>query len=280
MSTGINCIMSDTFFTDIHNHIIFSIDDGAENLDKSISMLEQAAEFNIRQLAATPHITDLTDQSIIDRIKKHFEQLKDVIIKYEMPVDLFLAAELIYNDQIYDWLKKSWVTFNGNQKYFLFEVPLFNLPDGIGEFIFQVKLKGYEPILAHPERYIYLHKNIDQLIRWRQQGCLMQMNAGSLIGQFGNEVLSITKKLLAANYYTFVASDAHDIESRNFKVLPKAFEIANGLVPQEIAENLFIINPDKAIKGELVSQTSIDEEVLKDNWFGRVIKSIKNFNLY
>ena len=272
--------MNDTFFSDIHNHIIFSIDDGAKDLDKSLQMIDQAAECNIGQIAATPHITDLTDELIIDRIKDNFNHLKNEIKNRDIPVDLFLAAELIYNDRIDYWLEKPWVTLNGNKSYFLFELPLFDLPNGVSDFIFQSKLRGIVPILAHPERYIYLHKSEDKLIQWHNQGCLMQMNAGSIIGQFGNEVMSMTKKMLSANFYSFVASDAHDTESRNFKVLPKAYEIALELTSLEKVENLFKINPDKAIKGKPISQTFINEELFQVRWLDRLINSIKKFKLH
>lgn len=269
--------MSDTYFTDIHNHIIFSVDDGIKSLDKSIRMLEQAVACNICQIATTPHVSNLADTSNIDRINRHFDQLKDAVSKKSIPVDIFLGAELMYNDRAYDLKKVSRITINGNQKYFLFELSLFALPTRVGEFIFQAKLKGLEPVLAHPERYFYLHKNIDQLLRWRQQGCLMQMNAGSLTGQFGKEVVSITKKLLTANFYTFAASDAHDIKSRNFKVLTKAYEIANQLISAEKAEHLFKINPDKAVKGKSISQEHMNENKIEKKWLIGKIKSIKNF---
>lgn len=271
---------SDSFFTDIHNHIIFSVDDGPQILDNSVQMVEQAAEWNIHQIATTPHINDLTDELTINCIKKNFDQVKNEIIKRNIPVNLLLAAELIYSDKIYSWLEKTWVTLNGNTTYFLFELPLFILPAGVSDFIFKVKLTGFKPILAHPERYIYLHKNLDSLIQWHRQGCLMQMNAGSLTGQFGNEVLSMTKKMLSANFYTFVASDAHDIESRNFKVLQKAYEISKGLIDRNLIEDLFKINPDKAIKGETIPQTLVNEDILKENWLGSLVKSIKKFKLH
>ena len=272
--------MNNTYFSDIHNHIIFSIDDGAKDLDKSIQMVEQAADCNIGQIAATPHVTDLTDEIIVEHIKANFNHLKDEVAKRNIPVDLFLAAELIYNDRINYWLDKTWVTLNGNESYFLFELPLFDLPNRVSDFIFQTNLKGFRPILAHPERYVYLHKHLDRLIQWHNQGCLMQMNAGSLTGQFGNEVMSVAKKLLAVNLYSFAASDAHDTESRNFKVLPKAYEIAMDLTPSENVDNLFKLNPDKAIRGIPVSQTLIDEELIQKNWYDKLINSIKKFKLH
>ncbi|HEM49506.1 MAG TPA: hypothetical protein ENO27_04775 [Caldithrix sp.] len=122
---------------------------------------------------------------------------------------------------------------------------------------------------------MYLHKNLDELIQWHNQGCLMQMNAGSLIGQFGNEVMIMTKKLLRSNFYSFAASDAHDTESRNFKVLPKAYEIALDLADQETTKNMFILNPDKALKGEPISQTFMNEGIIQKNWLDKLINSIK-----
>ncbi|MEJ2053558.1 MAG: hypothetical protein P8X42_06525 [Calditrichaceae bacterium] len=271
--------MKNNYFTDIHNHIVFSVDDGAESLDNALLMVEQALECRIRHLAATPHITDLTDEAIVAGIQANFAELNEAVQKRELPVHLYLAAELIYNDQIYKWIKQDWVSLSRDGTYFLFELPLFDLPNGVGEFIFQTKLKGIQPILAHPERYIYLHGQMDKLIRWRQQGCLMQMNAGSLTGQFGGEVLSFSKKLLEADFYSFVASDAHDLSSRNFKVLPKAYEIAYELTSAEKADELFTINPQKALKGESISQQLLNEQLMEKSWFRGIINSIKNFRI-
>ena len=215
-----------------------------------------------------------------EKIRKHFNELSEKVLKDKLPIRIYLGSELYFNDRIYDWLHQDWSSFNNNQKYLLFELPLFDLPEGVADFIFNVKLKGITPILAHPERYIYFHKKYDVILNWYQQGCLMQMNAGSIIGQFGNEVMSMTKKMLSANFYSFVASDAHDTESRNFKVLPKAYEIALELTSLEKVENLFKINPDKAIKGKPISQTFINEELFQMRWLDRLINSIKKFNLH
>ena len=271
--------MSDQQFTDIHTHIIFSVDDGAKDLDHSLRMVEQAAENGVGQILATPHITDVMGEQNGEKIRKHFNELSEKVLKDKLPIRIYLGSELYFNDRIYDWLHQDWSSFNNNQKYLLFELPLFDLPEGVADFIFNVKLKGITPILAHPERYIYFHKKFDVILNWYQQGCLMQMNAGSLTGQFGDEVSTFTRKLLEAGVYSFVASDAHDTEGRNFKVLGKAYEIANDILAKEQVDKLFIENPARSIRGELIEQNTIVQEFLEKNWIKELVTKIKNFRL-
>jgi len=271
--------MKQSFFTDIHSHFIFAIDDGAENQERSLCMLEQAADCNIRQLVATPHITDLMDDHISEHIQKNFNQLKKEIAKRKIELDIYLGSELFYCDQIESWLQNPWATINNNRTYLLFELPLFDLPDKVGDFIFQCKLNGLTPILAHPERYIYLQKNLDYLLNWRQQGCLMQMNAGSLTGQFGEEVESFTKRLIEANFFSLASSDAHNVEGRNFKVLVKAYEIAKDILSTEDVNKLFIENTNNAVKGNPIDPAALNEDVLNRSWFGGILDSLKNFRI-
>ena len=266
-------------FTDIHTHLLFGVDDGAADIEHSRKMMEQAVECGITQVAATPHITDLSTKPIIERVCDHFHQLEQEVFNEKWPLQIFLGAELFYNERIFGWLTEHWATFNNNGKYFLFELPLFDFPRGVADFIFQAKLKGITPILAHPERYIYLQKNMETLINWHQQGCLMQMNAGSLIGHFGDEVAEFSKRLLEARFFELVASDAHNPESRNFKVLRKAYEIANNILPVAECDLLFSHNPRKAIAGEPIHQHTFQEEMLHENWFNQFVKRIRRIKL-
>lgn len=266
-------------FIDIHTHVLYGVDDGATDIGQSQKMLEQALEFGVTQVVVTPHITDLSAKPIIERVRDHFHQLQQVTLEQQLPLQLFLGAELFYNERIFGWLSEPWATFDNNGNYFLFELPLFDFPRGVADFIFQAKLKGITPILAHPERYIYLQKNMETLINWHQQGCLMQMNAGSIIGHFGDEVADFSKRLLEARFFELVASDAHNPESRNFKVLQKAYEIANSTLPVEECDLLFSHNPRKAIAGEPIHQHAFQEDIFHKNWFHQFVKRIKRIKL-
>ena len=253
--------------TDIHSHFLFSVDDGSKNKLESLNMLQQAVEQNITHLLATPHATDLTTEAVSDRFLDHFKELQDLVAEENIAINISLASELYFSPHVYDWIKYPWATFNNNRKYLLFELPLFEMPREVKEFIFQCKLEGITPILAHPERYSYMNKNVEVLFEWHRQGCLMQINAGSITGQFGSRAEKLALKMIQARLAHFVASDAHETEYRNYEQLPKAREILSAQFPQDYVDELFSINPQKALDGLPFETREPDESLIEDSWF-------------
>lgn len=268
-------------FTDIHSHFLFNIDDGADTIERSIEMIRQAAHLNITHLLATPHATDEITGQNSQLILERFQQVTSRVSELGIQVKLSLAAELFFNRMIMQGLDQPWATFANNKKYLLFELPLFDRPEKVGEFIFHCRLKGVTPILAHPERYIYLHDAVETLIKWYQQGCLMQMNAGSLIGQFGSEVAAFARKLLQMSFYQFIASDAHNLDSRSYEALIEAWRTAQQLISAEEINRIFFENPQKAIAGDSISQQPLNEDMLIPRWYESLtsIKKIKRMIL-
>lgn len=260
--------MTENFYsiTDIHSHFLFAVDDGAENQVRSLNMLFQAVELKITHLLATPHATDLTTEEIGNRFIEHFGMLQSLIEQEKLDIKISLASELYFSSKIYDWMKYPWATFNNNRKYLLFELPLFEMPQQVKDFIFQCRLEGITPILAHPERYSYMNKNISVLIDWRRQGCMMQVNAGSVTGQFGARAQKTAIKLIQAGMINFIASDAHEPDYRNYKQLIKAREILAVDFEDAYLNELFSVNPHKAIEGQPIESSGVDERLLEDNW--------------
>lgn len=256
-----------TRFTDIHSHFLFSVDDGSKNKLESLNMLQQATEQNISHLLATPHATDLTTEAVSERFLDHFKKLQDLIAGDNIGIKISLASELYFSPKIYDWIKYPWATFDNNRKYLLFELPLFEMPREVKEFIFQCKLEGITPILAHPERYSYMSKNVEVLFEWHRQGCLMQINAGSITGQFGSRAEKLALQLIQARLAHFVASDAHETEYRNYKQLPKAREVLAAQIPKDYLNELFSENPQNALDGLAFETREADERLIEDSWF-------------
>jgi len=254
-------------FIDIHSHFIFEVDDGAKNKQLSLEMLRQAQDNGITQLIATPHATDLTNDAISQQFIKRFSSLKEMIASEKLNIKIILASELYFNPHIYELLKYEWATFDGKGKFLLFELPLYEMPTQVSEFIFHCKLEGITPILAHPERYSYLRKNYSSLLEWHRQGCLMQVNAGSVLGHFGERAMTFSKKIVRSNLAAFIASDAHDTEYRNYSVLKKAHKILSELVSLELLDGLFYENPKCAILGEPIESEQIDETVFEERFF-------------
>ncbi len=252
-------------FVDIHSHFLFGVDDGAKNQGDALQMLREAAEENIRHLVATPHATDLTNEIISDQFQKHFSILQEQIAQEKLDIEISLGSELYFSDKIYNWMKYPWATLNNNKKYLLFELPLYELPNKVDDFIFQCKLEGITPILAHPERYVYLRKNLSKIKNWHRQGCLLQVNAGSITGLFGLAVAQLAKRLILSGMAQFIASDAHDSKYRNYSVVTKAYDVLSGLIPDDYLEQLFYINPQKSIEGKDIDPFEVDERLLRDS---------------
>ena len=246
-------------FVDIHSHYLFGLDDGAETLDQTLRMLEQAADLNITHLLATPHATELTDEAFSAQVVERFAAVQRAVEKAGIPVKLSLGAELFFSRRLMDWLHYPWFTLANNQKYVLFELPLLDLPEGVGDFIFQCRLKGITPILAHPERYLYLHRKLDKLYAFFQQGCLIQINAGSIVGQFGTTVQNLALTFVKEKFVHFVASDAHETKHRNYETLIRSYEELAKFADSAFLDQLFFENPQKAIMGQAITVHEVDD---------------------
>ncbi|MBD3225529.1 MAG: hypothetical protein GF313_12440 [Caldithrix sp.] len=262
---------------DLHSHYLSGVDDGASNSEQSLAMIAQASELGITGLLATPHATDLVDETMGNQFLERFEQTQNLVQRKNIDIRLYLGSELFFSPRIYDWLRKPWATFNNNRKYFLFELPLLDLPEKVDHFIFQCRLEGLMPIMAHPERYIFLHKKKDRIIKWREQGCLFQINAGSIIGVFGKSVQRMAMYMLKNGFVQFVASDAHNINNRSYKVLEDAHGFLQDKLSGDDLNRLFVENPWKSIVGEDVSDIEALSEQNKTGGWMQVTNYFKRW---
>ncbi len=252
--------MSDCIFADIHSHYLFGVDDGARNLKASLRLIEQAQENNIKYMLATPHVSEVMNDEFSNLIIANFDKLREEADKRNYKVELFLASEILFNEDIFKWLHAPWSTINNLKKYLLFELPFFTLPQRVDEFIFHCKMRNITPIMAHPERYFYMHNKLDMLLKWHSQGCLMQMDAGSITGQFGKKVQSVSKKLAQMEFFSAVASDAHDVIGRNYVTMYDAFDTLREFLDLDYVKRLLCENPLKIIKGEKIDALPIKPE--------------------
>ncbi|HBK82784.1 MAG TPA: histidinol phosphatase [Flavobacterium sp.] len=201
-----DCIPSN--FTDIHSHVLPGIDDGAKTLEDTVYLIENMISFGFKKIITTPHtiqnIWNNTPQSIttsLEYVKKNVGQLTNNI-------DLKAASEYFLDDYFISLLeKKKLLTLKDN--YVLVEMSYINPPIQLFDFIFQLQLSGYKPILAHPERYLFYHANFSAYQKLKQQGCLFQVNLLSSTGYYGKHVAKTLDKLLEHKMVDFVGSDFH-----------------------------------------------------------------------
>ena len=184
-----------------------------------------------------------------------------------------MAAEVNLIGSDINWLEHEWVLFGGRQRYILVETPFHQMPSDYSEILFQIRLKKVTPILAHPERNMGFQENSQQLVEWINQGALVQLDAGSITGQFGKGCQRFSERLLKAGAVHLVASDAHHPKGRNYTVLKNAYRDIEENFGVEKAENLFVLNPGRIWEGETV-MSGIENELSLNPTFGDKMRKI------
>tara|TARA_B100002052_G_C15831109_1_gene575398 strand:+ start:181 stop:915 length:735 start_codon:yes stop_codon:yes gene_type:complete len=194
-------------FVDIHSHILPSIDDGAKNINESIKLIDAMKKLGFSKLIATPHIYPGLYDNNVNTIKNSYDDITSVIkskIEIDYGAEYFLDASIIEDDKI-----NNLITIK--DKFILIEFNFISLYPGVFEILFELQTIGYNIIIAHPERYLYLSKDNKKLNKLKQIGCQFQINLLSITGYYGKEVLDFSKKLIKNNMINFCGSDIHNL---------------------------------------------------------------------
>ena len=191
-------------FVDIHSHILPGIDDGAKNIDESLSLISEMRKLGFSKIIGTPHIYPGLHNNTNESIKKSFKKISGKIsgINY--------ASEYMIDDSLIEKAsKKQLLCLKDN--YILIEMSFFSAPINLYETIFNLRINGYVPVLAHPERYRFLFDDFNQFFKLKKVGCKFQLNLLSLTGYYGKDVALIADKLLKNNMINYTGSDIHNI---------------------------------------------------------------------
>jgi tyrosine-protein phosphatase YwqE len=209
-----------TLKVDIHAHLLPAIDDGAKNMEKSIELIRELKAIGYKKLITTPHVSDMFPNTT-NAILEGYHALKDELQKREIDIEIEVAAEY-YADAYFDQLleRGDILTF-GDKKYLLFELSYFTPPSDLDDLVYDMKLKGYTPVLAHPERYEYFHDNFGHYHEIKEMGLLFQINLNSLSGYYGEKVQRVVEELIKNGMVDFAGSDTHHMS--HIKALKKSF---------------------------------------------------------
>ncbi len=189
-------------FTDFHSHILPGVDDGVEDIEESLEILDAYAERGCRTLWLTPHIMEDIPNSP-DDLRKRFEDLKQ---HYNGPIELHLAAENMLDDLFIErFANDDVLPING--RMLLVETSYYAPPLEFYDILENIKSKGYHVMLAHPERYNYMNEN--DYIKLKKLDINFQLNLLSLDGYYGPLVANKAKKMLSNGWYDFIGTDIH-----------------------------------------------------------------------
>lgn len=195
---------------DFHNHIIPGIDDGATDAEVSIQLIEGLNRLGFTKFIHTPHVIADTHPNTPQSIENGFNLLKSELSSKNISCHSNFAAEYMLDDIFHQKLKnkEQLLTLSGDK--LLVEFSYIHKPDHVERFSFDLQIAGYEPVLAHPERYIYYHQNYGyNYEHLKDLGFELQLNLLSLTPYYGKEVQKIATKLLNEGYYDFACTDIH-----------------------------------------------------------------------
>lgn len=227
---------------DIHCHILPAIDDGSTCLDESLAMADIAVEDGIRIIVATPHIKG--EVHLPEFLRQQVADLNTVLRKRGYPLQILVGADVsaMLPAQVI-----ARYTIHGSN-YFLLEFPHSHLPQQANQMVFALLLAGLRPIITHPERNPSIIRDPERLGSLVDAGCLVQLTAGSLTGQFGADSKDCAVYLLKSGLVHFLASDAHSATHRR-PVLSEGVAAAAAFVGEEAALRLVTTNPAAVIAG-------------------------------
>lgn len=236
--------------TDIHCHILPDYDDGAEDTEQALSMAKMAAESGVTDIVATPHFTgSWSYEDEITQIKERFAQFKRETEAAGIPVNIYCGAEILCTDQTpFMAEEKKLPTINGTN-YLLLEFRFDESAAFMNEILSGISKAGFVPVIAHPERYGAVQRDLRLAERWFSLGFVLQLNKGSILGAFGSRARAAANALISRGLAHIIASDAHSDEFRT----PHMGAIAAWLeenCDDEYTGILLERNPRRLINGE------------------------------
>ncbi|ATW25945.1 tyrosine-protein phosphatase [Candidatus Formimonas warabiya] len=235
---------------DIHAHILACGDDGAATLDDTIRMAAAFSQTGVTIVAATPHFIRGSCEIGKEKIFNCIAELNDVLSAYHLDIKILPGMEVEICHEVPGLFKQGrLLTINDTGKYLLVELPFYSMPSFTRHVFYELRLMGVTPILAHPERNRQLGENEDLVAEMVQQGVLMQINGGSLLGYFGSKVRQTALSLVERNLAHMIGGDAHEPGGERGPCLHLVHPVVEKLVGKEGCQVLTQDNPLAVLEG-------------------------------
>ena len=259
---------------DIHSHILPGLDDGAQSIEQSLEILQELINQNVEEVIATPHIISGSYDNNRKSIDEKFDELSSKISKNRLQIKIHKGAEVYFEPNLIEKVKREKLTL-ASSSYVLIESDLQRFPNNFFETLFQFQNEGFIPILAHAERYHQFVNDFDHLLDIINHGILIQMNCGSLFGQYGERIQNLAHKMLKVGCVHFIASDVHNL-GRHPVLMNSAYQYLTEKYSESLAEFLMNENPKRVVNDEPfenIFRQHFQENVYKNSF----LEKVKNF---
>ncbi len=213
---------------DLHSHLLPNLDDGVTSFEESLEILTRFEAAGYQKIITTPHIMGDFYKNTPSIIQSSLAELKDYV-KGKVNLEIEAAAEYYLDESFADLLAKGpdkLLTLGKN--FILFETGFMAEPIFLNEVLFKMQSVGLKPVLAHPERYLYLQENWDLVESLSDRGVYFQINLNSLVGYYSKPVQKLARRMIKEDKIHFLGSDCHNLthlevtfaalESKDFKI--------------------------------------------------------------
>ncbi len=230
---------------DVHCHIIPGVDDGAKSYEQAYAMLDIAYQQGIRDMIATPHHMPEGKNASPQVIRARLDKLQAYVDEMGYDMKLYPGNEIYFHGEAADMLEQGLICTLADTDYVLVEFSPMDDARYIRNSLAELQNMGYNPIIAHVERYMSLvNPPFDKIQELRDMGILIQVNAGSVTGFFGKHSKNTAEKLLKKELVDFIGTDAHSDGGRAPKVKECAELLCKKCSP-EYVEDLLYRNAEK-----------------------------------
>lgn len=223
---------------DMHSHLIPGIDDGSPDMETSLELIRGFVDLGYKKIITTPHIHPDHYPNTPGIILSGRQQVEAVIKEQQLPIALGAAAEYFMDQRMEDLLETGAPLLTLKDSLVLVEISFAAPSIDLLGLLFKLQMKGYQPVLAHPERYLYFAGNKTWYDKLKEAGCLFQVNLLSLIGYYGKESRELAHYLVKKQYIDLLGSDLH--HKRHLDALQSSTElmpIVNKLVDSGKIQN-------------------------------------------
>jgi protein-tyrosine phosphatase len=251
---------------DMHCHFLPGVDDGPADLATALEMARVAVADGIRFAVATPHIQPGRYYNDKVSIRHRFDEFRQALLQANIPLRVAMASEVRLDLGVIAMFGREEVPFLGvvdGYEIVLLELPPTHVPVGAARYIERLVRQRIRPVIAHPERNEEIMRDAGKLEPLLAAGSYLQINAGSLTGDFGRAARKRARQLLTLDVFKVLASDGHNLDSRP-PVLSAGVAAATSILGPAAAHALVYQNPATIVFGKRLMRRRLDLRSLKE----------------
>ena len=244
-------VKGDLRVIDIHTHTLPGVDDGSESMEMSLQMLELSARSGVREVVATPHcnIPGEADNYASEALESTLFALRRAAEEAGIPVTVRRGMEVFTTEDLPELIRARKIWTLAGTRYLLMEFAFDEDPAFCSRKLQEVRQLGLRPVVAHPERYFFVQDDPQIAYDWCVSGSALQVNKGSLLGNFGSGPERTARLLLGHGLAACVASDAHRPYARS-TYMSEVSRLIERDYGEEFRDLLLEINPARILKDQ------------------------------